>query len=361
MIRLIFLIMFSLVIIVCAGYAQPKTLRESIPSDISKEVRENIDRLYSANAVERAKAARALGYMGIKAMSAHTYLKEMLNDNTKVEWEEFGFMDVGRVGWYSVSTTVAEQVEEALKNIGEIDVERLIEMLKDTDFYTGRASTAASRLGYIKDTRAVFPLINALKDENKYLRGNAAEALGNIGDERAVEPLINILGDKDIAVAMAVTKALEKIGKPAVDFLIYVALNNKEEDVRRDAIEILGKIRDPRALEPLMAILKDKDSYVSFKATEALGNIGDRRAVSALIEMLRDVTLKDRSGAASALGEIKDVQAIPALINALNDKDEVVQNTSAMALKEMTGQDFGKGQLKWQEWWEKNKGSFEIR
>ena len=55
-------------------------------------------------------------------------------------------------------------------------------------------------------------LIEALKDENKYVRWGAAGALGELGDVRAVEPLIEALKDKDSNVREMVTCALEKIG-----------------------------------------------------------------------------------------------------------------------------------------------------
>jgi HEAT repeat protein len=54
---------------------------------------------------------------------------------------------------------------------------------------------AADALGEIKDTRAVGPLIQALKDNDSFVRMSAAGALGDINDTRAVEPLIHALTD----------------------------------------------------------------------------------------------------------------------------------------------------------------------
>lgn len=350
-IPLIFLVMFGFLFIACAGYAQPKSPRESIPSDIPADVKVKIEALYSPSAIERVKAARDLGAMRERAVSAIPYLKEMQSDNAAAEWEEFGFTHVGKAGRYIVSTTVANEARGALQNIGEINAEKFIDMLRNRK----SAATAASKLGYIKDERAVIPLIDALKDQDVYLRESAAEALGHIGDVRAVEPLINTLGDSQTIVKMAAAKALEEIGKPAVDALITAGLSNKATYIRTGAIELLGKIGDTKAIEPLITLLKDADGYVSHWAADALGDIGDKGVVPVLIEVLQGPAQGPRSGAASALGKIKDTQAIPALINALDDKDEVVKNTSAMALEKMTGQNFGKDKLKWQEWREKNK------
>lgn len=45
-------------------------------------------------------------------------------------------------------------------------------------------------------------LIQELKDENSYVRWRAAETLGKIGDSRAVDPLIAAMKDKDEEVRM---------------------------------------------------------------------------------------------------------------------------------------------------------------
>ncbi len=70
---------------------------------------------------------------------------------------------------------------------------------------------AAGALGEMRDTRAVEPLIHALKDESPYVRFTTAKALGEMGDPRAVEPLIEALKDKDGKVRESAGKALAKI------------------------------------------------------------------------------------------------------------------------------------------------------
>ncbi|WP_414625083.1 HEAT repeat domain-containing protein, partial [Calothrix sp. CCY 0018] len=97
-------------------------------------------------------------------------------------------------------------------------------------------------LGKIGDKAAVEPLINALQDEDSFVRSSAAEALGKIGDKAAFEPLINALQDEDLYV-------------------------------RRNAAEALVKIGDKAAVEPLINALQDEDSRVRWSADEALGNI----------------------------------------------------------------------------------------
>ena len=71
---------------------------------------------------------------------------------------------------------------------------------------------AANALGRIGDIRAVEPLIEALKDEDKEVRMEAADALGLIGDTRAIDPLQQLLEDES-GVRNHAANAIKKIRK----------------------------------------------------------------------------------------------------------------------------------------------------
>jgi HEAT repeat protein len=82
---------------------------------------------------------------------------------------------------------------------------------------------AARALGKIGDTRAVEPLVEALKDDI-HVRWRAAEALLEIGKTSAsVEPLVEALKDEDSYVfndwhvREAAAEALVKIGGASVE------------------------------------------------------------------------------------------------------------------------------------------------
>ena len=154
-------------------------------------------------------------------------------------------------------------------------------------FYVIARAAATEALGKIGE--AVDPLIQALKDENVYIRRGAAEALGKIGDARAVEPLIRAWNtasltygvDKDEALSRHAAEALVKIGGPAVEPLIQHLKKQKEFknwDTRRGAAEILGKIGDARAVEPLTKALKDPNEYVQTSAKWALDKIKAKKS-----------------------------------------------------------------------------------
>ena len=91
---------------------------------------------------------------------------------------------------------------------------------------------AARVLGYLKDPRAVEPLIAVMmaKDTSDVPQ-EAAYSLGWISDRRAVEALIAAMMDEDMPAS-----------------------------VKFRAVMALGRLEDPRAVEPLIAVLKDNKS-----------------------------------------------------------------------------------------------------
>ena len=67
---------------------------------------------------------------------------------------------------------------------------------------------AVAPLAQIGGAQAVGPLIEALTDEDPFVRGAAIRALQDIGDMRAVEPLRAALTDKDRQVRDLAAAAL---------------------------------------------------------------------------------------------------------------------------------------------------------
>ncbi|HHT9138888.1 MAG TPA: HEAT repeat domain-containing protein [Candidatus Wunengus sp. YC60] len=218
---------------------------------------------------------------------------------------------------------VRRNAADVLVKIGPRAVEPLIAALKDAD--ENVREHAAKALGEIKDPRAVEPLITALKDENKEVRRHAAQALGESKDTRAVEPLIAALKDENGDVRRHAAEALEDIGPRAVELLI-VALKDENKEVRRHAAQALGEIKDPRAIEPLAAALKDENEDVRMRAALALSAFKDPRAVEPLIAALKDTDGRVLWYAVRALGEIKDPRAVKPLIAVLKNAYRVVES-----------------------------------
>ncbi len=71
---------------------------------------------------------------------------------------------------------------------------------------------AAESLGMSRDERATEPLIQNLKDKNKFVRKEVIMALGKIGGTSAVEPLTNALRvEKDEFVKRLIENILETL------------------------------------------------------------------------------------------------------------------------------------------------------
>lgn len=101
---LFFLVVISLVAIGLTGYVLfspsvgPTIPKKNIPSNIPEEVREQIERLYSSDPVERADAAFQLGRMGKGAAPAVPFLIGVLKDR---HWavRKFAAEALGEIGF----------------------------------------------------------------------------------------------------------------------------------------------------------------------------------------------------------------------------------------------------------------------
>lgn len=93
----------------------------------------------------------------------------------------------------------------------------------------------------------------------------------------AAEYLVQALGDEDPWVRYLAADALANIGATnAVDSLISL-LRDPEQDVRFAAAAALGKLGDPRAIKSLQEVLKRDNGYVKIAAEEALVMIPAQR------------------------------------------------------------------------------------
>jgi len=104
--------------------------------------------------------------------------------------------------------------------------------------------------------RAVIGLMNALSNEDWYVRSFAVKRLGKIGDKRAVRPLIKALQDKDARVGIFAGDALVAIGSPAIEPLRAVLKDPKwgtrlwglDSSIRHTAQQSLDQIEKKRHL-----------------------------------------------------------------------------------------------------------------
>lgn len=256
--------------------------KADIPKDLPSDLRELIADTFSDSAVERGRAAQALGEMRDRAGPAVPFLIRLLADGS--EWR------VSRRRLQTVPWSVRMEASLALAKLGKAAVPHCIDALKRK-----------------KGTPEGLELI---------------EILGASRDSRAIEPLVELLSDPDSQIRDAVIHAFLFLNDPRVVPPLISALRDGDSTVRRSAVWVLGSIQDSRAVEPLLNLLSGKDLDVRTSAAEALGKQGDPRAVPALLKILRDASEHSyvRMASGRALGRIGEANSLGALVDVVNDR-----------------------------------------
>jgi HEAT repeat protein len=181
----------------------------------------------------------------------------------------------------------------------------LMEALRDSSWWFEREQAAADLLTAIKNMGAVAvePLIQALGDREGTVRRYAAIVLGEMGDIRAIEELGMTLYDLHVEVGRVAAESLAKFGAPAVGIFIE-ALNHPEAEIRKNSVTALSKIQDARVIPVLIEMLRDPDREVVKQSILALGKLKDPRAVPALREIASSRTDRELAALAKqALGQ----------------------------------------------------------
>src|ERR1043165_2659740 len=101
-----------------------------------------------------------------------------------------------------------DDATNALVELGEPALERLVKALKDKDETVRKQAVLA--LGHIKHNGAVDPLIEMLADADWFTRLTAAAALEAIGDPRGRDAIKPLTKDPDMVVRMRVERILAK-------------------------------------------------------------------------------------------------------------------------------------------------------
>ncbi len=154
---------------------------------------------------------------------------------------------------------------------GTWERERLLAFFKSDDPV---AKAAIGNLSKVRGSYGVQPLIEALKDDDPFMRLTAAGVLGGIRDPRIVPSLIPMLSDNSAMV-------------------------------RGGAAVALARIQDPAAVEPLFEALATEEPTAHRQIAGALGVIGGTALVPRLEETLKDPRPSVRDGASIALQAIR--------------------------------------------------------
>jgi HEAT repeat protein len=105
---------------------------------------------------------------------------------------------------------------------------------------------------------------------------------------------------------------LEKFGQPAAEFLIQ-ALADEDRWVRYLAADALANIGATHSVDHLISLLRDPDQDVRFAAAAALGKLGDRKAIANLQEVLKRDNGYVKIAAEEALEKIVPHEGAPSI------------------------------------------------
>lgn len=235
------------------------------------------------------------------------------------------------------SFCVAKKDWEECKTLGAAAVPALMQELSG-DSWEDRIN-AIDTLAYIKDPRALDPLIKLLGDNNADVRVAVVEAIGVYKDARVVAPLIRALDDHNRAVRKSAETVLEasiqdyrQLNDPQITKPFLQALKDNNRGVRLVAARLLGELKDPEAALDLIAALDDVDSEVRSAARESLYKIKDTRAIDTLVAALKAENPEVRSQVVGALSEYKDHRAIEPLLSSVTDSNADVRIKTIKAL-----------------------------
>ena len=212
--------------------------------------------------------------------------------------------------------------------------------------------------GALNDSLA--PLENRfLSDGDVRVQIAAITALGDIGSVGSVENLILIgLAHPMPEIRAETAIALGKI--PEADRIVPAladAANDESATVRREALDSIARHygSNPELVyTTLVTALSDFDSTVRESATLGLATTADPRGIDALLQATGDRTAIVRRAAAESLGKLislDDEKSASPLVALLSDHDPTVQRAAQLGLANVTRQDYGGDQDRWQKYY----------
>ncbi len=127
----------------------------------------------------------------------------------------------------------------------------------------------------------------------------------------------------------------------------------KEGDpqLRAGIVETLGHYGTASTAGVLRSTLNDPEPEVRIAACKAWAKLGGAEATQVLGRVVSgDSDLNVRMAAVQALGATKDPQAQDPLARALDDNDPAMRRRAMLALRNLTGRDYGGDVTKWRQY-----------
>lgn len=249
-----------------------------------------------------------------------------------------------------------------------------IKFLVDTS--PGVRATSAESLGKTGDKRAVKPLMDALKDNDRDVQEQAILSLGRYKDKKILSALVSFLGSPLDYVAAKSFLTVAKITAEGTVFVSrkdgiryavktrreipvvlikdkphYIAFSldglihkypTPDEKRKQDEPKFLRKISKPLpynkhilhpvAVTALINALKNSDTQVKIGALEVIKTFEDHRIEPILIELMKDQSPQVRIQTLSTLSHFATLNSLPAIVDSLNDQDDAVRRKAARIL-----------------------------
>ncbi|KAM3091174.1 HEAT repeat domain-containing protein [Phormidesmis sp. 146-12] len=188
---------------------------------------------------------------------------------------------------------------------------------------------ATFALGLLGCERVVPQLLNALKDEEEFIRGLAVLALSKVGTSSAIEGVLQALqalDDPDVS-EVAAELLIQLANESALPGLLQILENEwLDSDLRVRAAKALMTIGVEDAIEGLLQALQDRNFEVSCAVADILKAARkEERASRELLEKIKDGDYYVRSQSTISLGYLGDDRAIPLLIAAIDHEDPDIQ------------------------------------
>ena len=200
------------------------------------------------------------------------------------------------------SEYVRRAAVEVLNQVGNSSaIKDLLQALRDRDWWV--RVRAADALGTIGGPRVVEAVLSLMKDKDEFVRRCVIEILNSnrarAGNEGVFQSLVDALDDDDWWVRERAIDALANMGDlRAVPALLRVM--EKDSKAAPVAIRALASLGDPRAVGPVLTALRSRDKAIKAEAFRALATLTDG--------MHAEMTYRALTEELSALtGELRDL------------------------------------------------------
>jgi HEAT repeat protein len=184
------------------------------------------------------------------------------------------------------------QAAHNLRRLGVAPVERLLEMLRESDdsHERGQILQIISEIGAPSVPAVVAGMI---MDESWFFLRNLVYILGRVGSENNAVDLAPLLLHENQKVKMEALKSLQRIGGKVRTETLLSVLSRADDPFKMSIVEMLGTIKAIGAVPALVNLLRSKSimaaalkEELDVKICVALGSIGSEDALPALMEIV---------------------------------------------------------------------------